>query len=58
MKFVNQFNETLIKGSNNKLSVFGPQVKYIADKKLPDNIFIHYDHYVFIKEFLTEPVFI
>ena len=57
-KFVSLFNETLIKGSKNKLSVFGPQVKYLAAKQIPDNIFIHSDHEDFIEQFLTEPVFI
>ena len=57
-KFVRLFNETLIKGSKNKLSVFGPQVKYLAAKQIPDNIFIHIDHEDFVEQFLTEPVFI
>ena len=57
-KFVSLINETLIKGSKNKLSIFGPQVKYLADRQTPDNIFIHSNHEDFIEQFLTEPVFI
>ena len=57
-KFINLFNETIIKGSKNKLSIFGPQVKYLAAIQLPDNIFIHSDHENFIEQFLIEPVFI
>ena len=57
-KFLTLFNETLIKGSKNKLSVFGPQVKYLVAKQIPDNIFIHFNHEDFIEQFLTEPVFI
>tara|TARA_A100001015_G_C14950096_1_gene696373 strand:- start:493 stop:1416 length:924 start_codon:yes stop_codon:yes gene_type:complete len=57
-KFVSLFNVTLIKGSKNKLSIFGPQVKYLAAKQIPDNIFIHSNHEDFIEQFLTEPVFI
>ena len=57
-RFVSLFNETLIKGSQNKLSVFGPQAKYLAAKQTPHNIFIHSDHEAFVEQFLTEPVFI
>ena len=57
-KFVSLFSETLIKGSKNKLSIFGPQVKYLAAKQIPDNTFIHSNHEDFIEQFLTEPVFI
>ncbi len=57
-KFVSLFNETLIKGSKNKLSIFGPQIKYLINKQIPDNIFFHSNHESFIEQFLTEPVFI
>jgi DNA-binding transcriptional MerR regulator len=57
-KFVNMFYENIIRGSKNKLSVFGPQVKYLTSKNLPDNIFIFNSHETFVEEFLTQPVFI
>ncbi len=57
-KFVNMFYENIIRGSKNKLSVFGPQVKYLTSKNLPDNIFIFNSHKTFVEEFLTQPVFI
>ena len=57
-KFVNMFYENIIRGSKNKLSVFGPQVKYLTSKNLPDNIFIFNSHETFVEEFLTHPVFI
>ena len=57
-KFVNMFYENIIRGSKNKLSVFGPQVKSLTSKNLPDNIFIFNSHETFVEEFLTQPVFI
>ena len=58
LKFANSFNEYLLKGSENKLSIFGPQTKSILSKNLPDNVFIYSHHEAFIEEFLNEPVFI
>ena len=57
-KFISLFYETLIKGSKNKLSIFGPQSKNISTEELPENIHIHNNHNVFIEQFLSEPVII
>ncbi len=57
-KFVNLFDEILIKGTKNNLSVFGPQIKHLKNKQLPDNVFIHHDLENFVEQFLTQPVFI
>ena len=57
-KFVNLFDEILIKGTKNNLSVFGPQIKHLKNKQLPDNVFIHDDLETFVEQFLTQPVFI
>ena len=57
-KFVNLFYDNIIRGSKNKLSVFGPQVKYLASERLPDNIFIYDSHEAFVEEFLSQPIFI
>ena len=52
------FDEILIKGTKNNLSVFGPQIKHLKNKQLPDNVFIHDDLETFVEQFLTQPVFI
>ena len=57
-KYVKLFNENVIKGFDNKLSIFGPQVKYLKSEEVPENIFFHDNHEKFIDQFLTEPVFI
>ena len=41
LKFIKSFDENLIKDSENKLSVFGPQAKYINIRRTSKNIFIH-----------------
>ena len=57
-KFVKKFNDNLINGQNNKLSIFGPQIKYLTSEQLPENVFIHTDHNVFVEQFLNQPVFV
>tara|TARA_B100000963_G_C22629231_1_gene673998 strand:+ start:140 stop:1060 length:921 start_codon:yes stop_codon:yes gene_type:complete len=57
LKFIKSFNENLIKDLDNKLSVFGPVVKYINLEEVPSNIFIHHDHETFVEQFLNQPVF-
>jgi len=57
-KFVISFNENLINGTKNKLSIFGPQAKQLEPNSFPENIFIHTDHEIFVKQFLSQPVFI
>ncbi len=57
-KFVNFFNDIYIIDSKNKLSLFGPQAKQLDSNSLPENIFVHSDHKVFIEQFLSQPVFI
>ena len=57
LKFIKSFDENLIKDLDNKLSVFGPMVKYINLEELPSNIFIHHDHETFVEQFLNQPVF-
>ena len=58
LKFANSFNENLLKGSKNKLSIFGPQTKTILSKDLPNNVSIYSHYEAFIEEFLDEPIFI
>ena len=57
-KFVKSFDENLIKGSKNKLSIFGPQTKNIKLEQFSQNIFTHTDHKSFIEQFLSRPVYI
>lgn len=57
LKFIKSFDENLIKDSENKLSIFGPVVKYINLEEVPSNIFIHHDHETFVEQFLNQPVF-
>ena len=57
LKFIKSFDENLIKDLDNKLSVFGPMVKYINLEEVPSNIFIHHDHETFVEQFLNQPVF-
>ena len=57
LKFIKSFDENLIKDLENKLSVFGPVVKYINLEEVPSNIFIHHDHETFVEQFLNQPVF-
>ena len=57
-KYVKLYNENVIKGFDNKLSIFGPQVKYLKSEEVPENIFVYDNHEKFINQFLTEPVFI
>ena len=57
LKFIKSFDENLIRDLDNKLSVFGPVVKYINLEEVPSNIFIHHDHETFVEQFLNQPVF-
>jgi len=57
LKFIKSFDENLIKDLENKLSIFGPVVKYINLEEVPSNIFIHHDHETFVEQFLNQPVF-
>ncbi len=58
LKFANSFDENLLKGSKNKLSIFGPQTKTILSEDLPNNVSIYSHYEAFIEEFLDEPIFI
>ena len=58
LKFLKSFDEKIIKGQENKLSIFGPAVKFIKSEQVPENIYIHHDHFTFIEQFLSEPIFI
>ena len=56
--YIKLFNESIIKGRKNKLSIFGPQIKNLTFKQVPQNVFIFNDHEVFVEQFLTQPIFI
>ena len=56
--YIKLFDKSIIKGRKNKLSIFGPQIKNLTFKQVPQNVFIFNDHKVFIEQFLTQPVFI
>ena len=56
--YIKLFYENIIKGKENKLSIFGPQTKYLTPQQLPENVFIFNDHENFVEQFLTQPVFI
>ena len=43
-KYVKLFDENVIKGFDNKLSIFGPQVKYLKSEEVPENIFVYDNH--------------
>ena len=58
LKFAKTFDENILKGTENKLSIFGPQTKTILSENLPDNVCIYSHHETFVEEFLNEPVFI
>ena len=47
-KYVKLFDENIINGFDNKLSIFGPQVKYLKSEEVPENIFFHDNHEKFI----------
>ena len=56
--YIKLFYENIIIGKKNKLSIFGPQAKYLTSHQLPENVFIFKDHENFVEQFLTQPVFI
>ena len=56
--YIKLFDENIIKGGENKLSIFGPQVKYLKSHQVPQNVSIFNNHENFVEQFLTQPVFI
>jgi len=56
--YIRLFDENIIIGNKNKLSIFGPQAKYLTSQQLPENVFVFKDHETFVGQFLTQPVLI
>ena len=56
--YIKLFDENIIIGKKNKLSIFGPQAKFLTSQQLPENVFIFKDHETFVEQFLTQPVLI
>ena len=56
--YIKLFEEDIIIGKNNKLSIFGPQTKFLTSQELPKNVFVFKDHETFVEQFLTQPVLI
>ena len=56
--YIKLFEEDIIIGKNNKLSIFGPQAKFLTSQELPKNVFVFKDHETFVEQFLTQPVLI
>ena len=56
--YIKLFDESIIKGRKNKLSIFGPQIKNLTFQQVPENIFIFNDPETFVEQFLTQQVFI
>ena len=56
--YIKLFYENIITGEKNKLSIFGPQAKFIKSQQLPKNVFVFKDHETFVEQFLTQPVLI
>ena len=56
--YIKLFYENIITGEKNKLSIFGPQAKFIKSQQLPKNVFVFNDHETFVEQFLTQPVLI
>ena len=56
--YIKLFEKDIIIGKNNKLSIFGPQAKFLTSQELPKNVFVFKDHETFVEQFLTQPVLI
>tara|TARA_A100001015_G_scaffold47289_1_gene52216 strand:- start:2786 stop:3709 length:924 start_codon:yes stop_codon:yes gene_type:complete len=56
--YIKLFNENIITGKKNKLSIFGPQAKFLKSQQLPENVFVFKNHETFVEQFLTQPVLI
>ena len=56
--YIKLFDESIIKGRKNKLSIFGPQIKNLMFQQVPENVFIFHDPETFVEQFLTQQVFI
>ena len=56
--YIKLFDESIIKGRKNKLSIFGPQIKNLTFQQVPENVFIFNNPETFVEQFLTQKVFI
>ncbi|RPG56372.1 MAG: MerR family transcriptional regulator [Flavobacteriales bacterium TMED96] len=56
--YIKLFYENIITGWENKLSIFGPQAKFLKSQQLPENVFVFKNHETFVEQFLTQPVLI
>lgn len=56
--YIKLFYENIITGKKNKLSIFGPQAKFLKSQQLPENVFVFKNHETFVEQFLTQPVLI
>ena len=56
--YIKLFYENILTGKKNKLSIFGPQAKFLESQQLPENVFVFKNHETFVEQFLTQPVLI
>mgnify|MGYP001347904405 FL=1 len=56
--YIKLFDESIIKGRKNKLSIFGPQIKNLTFQQVPENVFIFNNLETFVEQFLNQQVFI
>lgn len=56
--YIKLFYENILTGKKNKLSIFGPQAKFLKSQQLPENVFVFKNHETFVEQFLTQPVLI
>ena len=56
--YLNDFQENILEDTESKLSIFGPQTRYIKDFDLAENIYIYTEIQPFLKEQLQIEVFV
>lgn len=58
LEYLNDFQTNILEDTESKLSIFGPQTKYIVDADLPQNIHVYTQIQPFLKEQLQIEVFV